>query len=156
VSRGQEGSQKDVGLTHVALLIRDVAASIDFYSRYAGMEVVHRRRDEGTGREVLWLSDRTRPFVVVLIQAEQVEGRLDGFAHLGVGCGSRDEVDRLCELARSEARLKLGPLDSGEPVGYWAFIQDPDGHNLEISYGQEVGLTVSSGSGSVASPRSDL
>ena len=145
-----------MGLTHIALLIHDAAASIDFYSRYAGMEVVHRRQEGATGREVLWLSDRTRPFVVVLIQAEQVEGRLDGFAHLGVGCRSRDEVDRLCELARSEGRLKLGPLDSGEPVGYWAFIEDPDGHNLEISYGQEVGFTVSRGSGSVASPRSDL
>ena len=36
----------------------------------------------------------------------------------------------------------LGPVDSGPPVGYWAYIVDPDGHNLEISYGQEVGLTV--------------
>ena len=60
------------------------------------------------------------------------------------------------ELARNEGRLKLGPLDSGEPVGYWAFIEDPDGHNLEISYGQEVGFTVSGGSGSMASSRSDL
>jgi hypothetical protein len=41
-------------------------------------------------------------------------------------------------------------------VGYWAFIEDPDGHNLEISYGQEVGFTVSGSGGSVAGPRSDL
>jgi catechol 2,3-dioxygenase-like lactoylglutathione lyase family enzyme len=133
---------KDLGLTHVALLVRDPAASLDFYSRYARMQVVHRRRDAQTGREVLWLSDRTRPFVIVLIQAERVEGRLDGFAHLGVGCASRAEVDRLCALARGEGRLGLGPLDSGPPVGYWAFLRDPDGHNLEISYGQEVGFTV--------------
>jgi catechol 2,3-dioxygenase-like lactoylglutathione lyase family enzyme len=86
--------------------------------------------------------------VIVLIQAERVEGRLDGFAHLGVGCESRAEVDRLCALAREEGRLGLGPLDSGYPVGYWAFIRDPDGHNLEISYGQEVGFTVAeAGSG---------
>ena len=155
MSGGQPGGPKDVGLTHVALLIRDAAASVDFYGRYAGMEVVHRRSDATTGREVIWLSDRTRPFVIVLIEAERVEGRLDGFAHLGVGCTSRAEVDRLCEQARGEGRLKLGPLDSGEPVGYWAFIEDPDGHNLEISYGQEVGLTVGRSGGSVASPRSD-
>ena len=133
---------KDLGLTHVALLVREPEASVAFYARYARMEVVHRRKDATTGREVLWLSDRTRPFVIVLIQAERVEGRLDGFAHLGVGCESRGEVDRLCALARDEGRLGLGPLDSGYPVGYWAFIRDPDGHNLEISYGQEVGLTV--------------
>jgi catechol 2,3-dioxygenase-like lactoylglutathione lyase family enzyme len=133
---------KDLGLTHVALLVRDPAASLAFYSRYARMQVVHRRKDAQTGREVLWLSDRTRPFVIVLIQAERVEGRLEGFAHLGVGCASRAEVDRLCALARDEGRLGLGPLDSGPPVGYWAFLRDPDGNNLEISYGQEVGLTV--------------
>jgi catechol 2,3-dioxygenase-like lactoylglutathione lyase family enzyme len=145
-----------VGLTHVALLIQDATASIDFYGRYAGMEVVHRRQDADSGREVLWLSDRTRPFVIVLLEAERVEGRLEGFAHLGVGCESRAEVDRLCEQARSEGRLKLGPVDSGQPVGYWAFIEDPDGHNLEISYGQEVGFTVSGPGASVAGPRSDL
>ena len=153
MSREQQG--KDVGLTHVALLVRDPERSIEFYARYAGMEVVHRRRDAETARDVLWLSDRTRPFVVVLIEAERVEGRLDGSAHLGVGCGSRAEVDRLCELARREDRLKLGPFDSGPPVGYWAFIEDPDGHNLEISYGQEVGLAVSGGSRSVAGAGSD-
>ena len=36
----------------------------------------------------------------------------------------------------------FGPIDSGPPVGYWGYIVDPDGHNLEISFGQEVGLTV--------------
>jgi len=133
---------KDRGLTHVALLVRDPEASIAFYARYARMQVVHRRRDEPSGRQVLWLSDLTRPFVIVLIQAERVEGRLDGFAHLGVGCESRAEVDRLCALAREEGRLAMGPLDSGYPVGYWAFLRDPDGNNLEISYGQEVGLAV--------------
>ena len=139
---------KDRGLTHVALVARDPEASIAFYARYARMQVVHRRKDELTGRQVLWLSDLTRPFVIVLIQAERVEGRLEGFAHLGVGCESRAEVDRLCALAREEGRLGLGPLDSGYPVGYWAFIRDPDGHNLEISYGQEVGFTVAeAGSG---------
>jgi catechol 2,3-dioxygenase-like lactoylglutathione lyase family enzyme len=132
---------KDRGLTHVALLVRDPEASIAFYARYARMQVVH-RRDESSGRQVLWLSDLTRPFVIVLIQAERVEGRLDGFAHLGVGCESRAEVDRLCALAREEGRLGMGPLDSGYPVGYWAFLRDPDGNNLEISYGQEVGLAV--------------
>jgi catechol 2,3-dioxygenase-like lactoylglutathione lyase family enzyme len=59
-----------------------------------------------------------------------------------VGCASRDDIDRLCERARSEDVLLRGPSDYGPPVGYWAFIRDPDGHTLEISHGQEVALTL--------------
>jgi catechol 2,3-dioxygenase-like lactoylglutathione lyase family enzyme len=126
----------DVGLTHVALPVRDIAASIAFYASFAGMQVVHRR--DG----VVWLSDRTRPFVIVLIETGEVKSPLLPVAHLGVACATRDEVDRLAERARCEDRLIGGPADDGPPVGYWAFIRDPDGHTLEVSHGQEVGEAV--------------
>ncbi|HUF84517.1 MAG TPA: VOC family protein [Acidimicrobiia bacterium] len=132
----------DRGLTHVALAVRDVDASIDFYRRYADMDVVHRRHDEDTDTSVVWISDRTRPFVIVFIQQPAVSHTLGGSAHLGVGCATREDVDRRCDAARAEGRDVFGPLDSGYPVGYWAIIPDPDGHNLELSYGQEVGLAV--------------
>lgn len=135
-------NRPDLGLTHVALTVRDVDASVAFYGRYAGMRVVHSRGDAASGRRVVWISDATRPFVVVLIEADQVSARLEGIAHLGVGCASRDEVERLASMARAEGRLRLGPLDEGPPVGYYAIMADPDGHNLEVSYGQEIGLTV--------------
>ena len=126
----------DVGLTHVALPVSSLDASIEFYATYANMAVVHRRTD------VVWLSDRTRPFVIVLIETPDVEHPLLPVAHLGVGCASREDVDRICEKARAEEILIAGPLDYGPPVGYWAFVRDPDGHTLEVSHGQEVGLTV--------------
>ncbi|MEB2343862.1 MAG: VOC family protein [Deltaproteobacteria bacterium] len=130
----------DVGATHLALVASDLARSLAFYERYAGMKIVHDRTDPG-GARVVWLSDLTRPFVLVLIEG-RVEARLGGACHLGVGCASREEVDRLAGAARAEGCLELGPTDSGAPVGYWAFLRDPDGHHLELSYGQEVGLTV--------------
>lgn len=126
----------DVGLTHVALPARDLDESIGFYARYAQMQVVHRR--DG----VVWLSDETRPFVIVLLETAEVSAPLLPAAHLGVACASREEVDRLCDQARSEERLIGGPSDYGPPVGYWAFIRDPDGHTLEVSHGQDVGLAV--------------
>jgi catechol 2,3-dioxygenase-like lactoylglutathione lyase family enzyme len=142
----------DVGLTHVALLVGDLDASVVFYRTYAAMEVVHERHDGGT--RVAWVSDRTRPFVLVLIElprwiprpalrlANATLRRLLLIEHLGVGCASREEVDRLAAVARGEGRLRMGPRDYGPPVGYWAFISDPDGHTLEVSHGQEVALTV--------------
>jgi catechol 2,3-dioxygenase-like lactoylglutathione lyase family enzyme len=126
----------DLGLTHVALPARDLDDSADFYARYARMQVVHRR--EG----VVWLSDTTRPFVIVLMQSAGVPDPLRAPAHLGVACESRDEIDRLADRAREEGRLIEGPSDHGPPVGYFAFIRDPDGHTLEISYGQDVDLAV--------------
>jgi catechol 2,3-dioxygenase-like lactoylglutathione lyase family enzyme len=35
----------DIGLTHVALTVTNPEASIAFYRKYAGMQVVHRRID---------------------------------------------------------------------------------------------------------------
>jgi catechol 2,3-dioxygenase-like lactoylglutathione lyase family enzyme len=131
-----------LGLTHVALPVTNVAASVAFYERYAGMRVVHRRADAHEGHEVVWISDGTRPFVIVLIQAERVASPLLPIAHLGVGCVSRAEVDRLAAQAHAEGRNVWGPTDSPPPVGYWALIADPDGHTLELSYGQEVALAV--------------
>lgn len=142
----------DVGFTHVALLCGNVDESVDFYARYARMETVHERRDGGA--RVAWVSDRTRPFVIVLIEVpgwvprpifrlgNRLVRAVAPFEHMGVGCASREEVDRLCALAKAEGRLSRGPADYGPPVGYWAFVTDPDGHTLELSFGQEVGLTV--------------
>lgn len=133
---------KDIGLTHIALQVSDINKSIDFYSRYAAMEIVHERIDSDLGKRIVWLSDKTRPFVIVLGESTEISAVLLPFAHLGVGCRSRQEVDELCAKAKSEGVLIQGPTDSGYPVGYWAFLRDPDGHTLEVSYGQEIGLTV--------------
>ncbi len=126
----------DVGLTHIALTITDLEASIAFYAKYAGMEVVHRRSD------VVWLSDRTRPFVIVLAKQAVVEHPLLPFSHLGVACATREEIDLLAEEAENEDCLIGGPMDSGPPVGYWAFFRDPDGNTLELSHGQHVNSAV--------------
>jgi catechol 2,3-dioxygenase-like lactoylglutathione lyase family enzyme len=132
----------DLGLTHVALTVHDIDASVAFYADYASCEVVHRRHDDATGATVVWLSDLTRPFVIVLIADGSPVPVLGGSNHLGVAVSSREAVDRLTERAREEGRDVFGPLDSGPPVGYWAIIDDPSGHHLELSYGQEVGLSV--------------
>jgi catechol 2,3-dioxygenase-like lactoylglutathione lyase family enzyme len=140
----------DRGVTHIALPVHDLDASLDFYERFAAMHVVHRRQ-ESDGTPVAWISDLTRPFVLVLIQTNAPLGPdqcLGGtFCHIGLAVDSRADVDRACELARAEGRTVWGPQDYGPPVGYWAYIVDPDGHNLEISHGQEVKFAVERASG---------
>ncbi|AFY99162.1 VOC family protein [Calothrix sp. PCC 6303] len=132
----------DIGLTHIALPVSNIERSIKFYATYAGMQAIHRRSDIKTGIDVVWLCDKTRPFVIVLIETPLVQTVLSPLAHLGVGCKSREFMDHLCEKAQQEGVLLQKQQDSGYPIGYWAFLKDPDGHTLELSYGQEIGLTV--------------
>jgi hypothetical protein len=63
-------------------------------------------------------------------------------AHLGVACESREQVDALCDRARQRQLLLREAEDGGAPVGYWALLADPDGHQLELSFGQDVGAQV--------------
>lgn len=132
----------DIGFTHVALTVTDMERSLTFYETYAGMHSIHRRHDDTPGSDVAWLTDGTRPFVLVLIHSPEVTTHLLPIAHLGVGCASRERVDELCARARAEGMLIQEPTDSGPPVGYWALLHDPDGHTLELSHGQEIGLAV--------------
>ncbi len=134
------GARIDLGFTHVALQVADLDRALDFYARFAAMTPVHRRTGSD-GVRVAWITDHTRPFVVVLLETA-VSHPLGGWAHLGVGMASRDEVDRAVAAARTEGVVVHGPFDSGPPVGYYAVLVDPDGHQLELAFGQEVAFTV--------------
>ena len=147
----------DLGLTHVAFAVADLEASVDFYSHYAGMQEIHRRdREDIPGARVAWLTDYTRPFVLVL--AEHGGARdtpLGPFGHLGVACASRAEVERLANQARTEGRLRKGPQDLGPPAGYLAYIADPDDNILEVSYGQDIAFTIEGARANKMTERAD-
>ena len=65
-SRELPDDQLDLGLTHAAIYVRAIEASVRFYERYAGLRAIH-RRGSGAAR-VAWVSDLKRPFGLVLIQ----------------------------------------------------------------------------------------
>ncbi|OUY98087.1 bleomycin resistance protein, partial [Klebsiella pneumoniae] len=94
----------DVGFTHVAFTVRCLASSIDFYTRYTAMTVIHQREpDLPSARKVAWLSDRTRPFALVLVQSDDpADTPLGPFGHLGVACATQAEIDEKVALARRE------------------------------------------------------
>jgi lactoylglutathione lyase len=140
MGRSGDADAFDLGFTHIALAVGDLDRSLDFYRRYADMTPVHRRTSSDDVR-VAWITDHTRPFIIVLLESA-VTHALGGWAHLGIGVGSRDEVDRRLATAISEGLVTFGPHDSGPPAGYYGIVVDPDGHNLEIAFGQAVAFTV--------------
>lgn len=129
----------DRGFTHIALPCTNLERTIRFYEDFGGFSVVHKRHDE---MNVAWLSDCIRPFVIVLLETSKVDSPLGSVGHLGVAVDSREEVDRRAEQARAVGINVQGPADYGPPIGYAAIFPDPDGHFLELAFGQDVDSTV--------------
>ncbi len=126
-------------LTHVALGVRSIERSVEFYRRHAKLHVVHDRRD-GDAR-VVWLSERERDpqFVLVLFEApvERTSPR-SSLQHLGFAVASRAEVDAAATDGRADGTLVAEPVYAGPIVGYFCILADPDGNPVEFSYGQPI------------------
>jgi len=126
-------------LTHVALRVADVDASIAFYGRYAGLVPVHDRTDEAT--RVVWLAEveEDPDFVIVLMQmpADAWPERRP-VDHLGFAVPSRTEVDRRGAMGEDDRALVLAPQEYGPVVGYICEVADPDGNVCEFSHGQSI------------------
>ncbi|MDQ1078105.1 VOC family protein [Pseudoroseomonas cervicalis] len=133
----------DLGLSHLALVVRDLDASIAFYREFADLQLAHRRAAGGDVEEVAWLADGLRPFALVLVGSSRLRDTpLGPFGHIGIACASPEVIHRRAAEARRRGILRSAPRDDGPPVGLWTYIADPDGHTLELSFGQAIGVTV--------------
>ena len=127
-------------LTHIALHVRDLAACVDFYQAYAGLNVVRDRALEG--KHVIWLAEpgRETEFILVFIPGGPGHSPApDDFSHLGFAVSSRADVDAIAERARRDGRLQWPPREEPFPVGYYCGVRDPDGNFVEFSFGQPLG-----------------
>ena len=142
-------------LTHVALPVRDLDATLEFYARYTTLEKIHERYEEETGLRTVWLAnardvtEKAARFVIVLIcgslptqitgDIAEEYGFLRSISHLGMSLESRQAVDTVAEMAREDGCLVLGPRYMNPVVGYICLIRDPDGNQLEFSVEQVLG-----------------
>jgi lactoylglutathione lyase len=143
-------------LTHVALPVRDIDATLAFYAKYTTLRRIHEREDTETGLRSAWLANErdvtasAARFVIVLIggslpraivgdDMKETYGFLTSISHLGISMDSRADVDRVAALAKEDGCLVLGPAYRNSVVGYICLIRDPDGNNLEFSVEQILG-----------------
>ncbi|HVE45648.1 MAG TPA: VOC family protein [Acidimicrobiales bacterium] len=118
----------------MALPVSNVDNSIEFYKRWASMEVVGEPVVVmGTKSGVM--TDQDRGFRLSLIQSANVQP-ISGNFHLGIAFSSKEELVRRAEEAQKAGLLSMGPIDQPPPLGYWAMLADPDGHAVELSFGQ--------------------
>ena len=133
--------------THVALRVRDIEASIAWYTEFTTLEVLARNQDDlGFG---VWLAhpdQSENPFVLVLAQflpatdpfAGHPQEVLAPFAHLGIELPSREALDEMAARGEAAGCLAMPPQQMPPPVGYVCMLEDPDGNRVEYSYDQGV------------------
>ncbi len=132
---------KNVRLTHLGLPVTDLDKSIAFYEKWAGMKVQD-RPDDAVGIQGARLAQKGSKFVISLLEMPvQSALPMPGVMHLGFECSSKAEVDKVAADAKKAGILLSGPVDSGPDLGYQTYISDPDGNNLEFSFGQKIGIT---------------
>ena len=133
--------------THMALCVKDIAASIAWYEEFTHLRLFLRNEDEnGYGA---WMIDPEQPDPpFLLVMAEFFEGKdpfapmkhesIGPFAHFGIEMTSKEAIDDIAARAKEKDCLALGPTQMPDPIGYICFIKDPDGNTLEFSYNQKV------------------
>ena len=133
--------------THIALRVKDIDASIEWYTRFTPLELLDRRSDEfGHGAWLGQPDSPDKPFILVLAQffpeTDPFKGApqeiLAPFAHLGIELTSHDAIDAKADEGRAAGCLAMPPTEMPPPVGYICMLNDPDGNSVEYSFDQGV------------------
>lgn len=128
-------------LSHIGLPVSDLAKSIAFYEKWTGMKALKRPNDP-VGLKGARLAHPDSDFVISLLEMPVANAQpMPGVMHLGLDCSTKAQVEKIASDAKKAGILLAGPVDSGPDLGYQTHIADPDGNNLEFSFGQKIGLT---------------
>lgn len=120
---------------HTMVRVRDLDASIDFYTRHLGMKVL-RRKDYPEGKFTLVFvgygaeQDHTVIELTHNWDQDQPYNLGDAFGHLAIAV---PDIYAVCDAMEKEGvsiPRKPGPMKHGTTV--IAFIEDPDGYKVEL------------------------
>ena len=124
---------------HTMLRVRNLDASVDFYTRLMGMTEL-RRREVPDGKYTLVFvgyGDEASHTVLELTYNRGQDDGYDlgtGFGHLAIGVA--DVAATCAELRAAGVRItrEPGPVKFGTTI--IAFIEDPDGYKIEFIQGR--------------------
>lgn len=126
-------------LTHVAIMVRDLEKSIDFYVNQLGFR--HLRTQDMGFLKIAFISSGDGETMIELEQLmTDIEGmEAEGYSHIGMFVDDVDAVYAASTANGVEWERKPGRPGPGAP--YMGFMIDPDGYRLEIMENPQAGCT---------------
>ena len=122
-------------ILHTMLRVKNLEASIKFYTEYLGMDLLRSQEFEA-GRFTLafvgYGSEESDAVIELTFNWDQTTGYDigDGYGHIALGV---PDIHSACEKIRqSGAKIirEPGPMKHGTTI--IAFVEDPDGYQLEL------------------------
>ena len=132
-----EEVQRPRRLRHTAFKVRDLDASIDFYSRLLGMQVTRRRDSAQRNHRAAYLAygdEATHPALELVQDNNPPDNFVLGNLYWHINISVTDLLP-LCEiLKRAGIEFTEQPTPTLADDRYHiAFIRDPDGYEVELT-----------------------
>ena len=116
------------GLTHIALVVKDLERTLKFYRQVFDMSVMYHTDD------FLQLTTPGCHDILVFEKSENVQaGKGGGIVHFGFRLRDPKSIDDVVErIDQAGGKIK----DQGEflPGSPYVFFEDPDGYEVEVWY----------------------
>lgn len=118
-------------LVEICLRVRDLEATLDFYTDLFDFEVASRREFPENKFDLVYLNSPGSSVQIELTYNYDVEPYNvgDGFSHLGVTVGDLEKMHEICKASSYETG-ELRGLSGGTPTYF--FVTDPDGYRIEV------------------------
>ncbi|TFH37421.1 MAG: glyoxalase [Anaerolineales bacterium] len=126
-------------IEHLAIWANDIEKLREFYVKYFGLKQDDKYSNQRKGFSSYFLSFESGARLEIM-QMSSVEGsgrdpvkHYAGFAHLAISVGSKEKVNLLTSLLKTDGYIVLdGPRTTGDSY-YESIVLDPEDNRIEIT-----------------------
>jgi len=125
-----------LGLSHIALYVHDIAKSRAFYKDFLGFAEPFSLTNDSGALRLTWIKINDRQSIELFPEKESGSDRL---YHIAL---ETDDAERMRLYLKSKGVSVPDKTPVGKIGNFNYFVQDPDGHNVEIVQHAPNGWTV--------------
>ena len=118
-------------LVEICLRVRDIDATLDFYTNLFDFEVASHRKFPENKFDLIYLNSPGSSVQIELTYNYDAEpyNAENGFSNLGVNVRKKKKMHEVCKASAYETGDLKG-LSGGTPTYF--FVTDPDGYRIEV------------------------